>query len=113
MGHDWLRSASVSSGGIVRAGKRAAAWFLHLYCNTLFLGCKHSEQVRPLQRGLKFHRPGLADILDEAFHQPPANLRVRDLAPPEENNRLHLVAFLQKTDDVVLLKLVIVIVRRG
>src|SRR3954453_8520198 len=50
----------------------------------------------------------LRQIVDQPLQDPAADLRVRHLAAPEENRRLHLVPVREEALDVLLLELVVV-----
>src|SRR5262249_27298256 len=52
----------------------------------------------------------VAELVDEPLENPPADFRMRHLAPAEEDRRLHLVAVFEEALDVLLLELVVVLV---
>src|SRR5487761_1188308 len=45
------------------------------------------------------------DLLNQTVHHGPSNVAMRHLPPAESNGGLHLAAFLQKSENVVLLHL--------
>src|SRR5262245_17271044 len=55
----------------------------------------------------RFGDRDVGELADQPLQDPPADLRMRHLAPAEENRRLHLVAVLEEALDVLLLELVI------
>jgi hypothetical protein len=56
----------------------------------------------------RFRERDFGQLPDQTFQDPPADFRMRHLASPEEDGRLHLVPVLEEALDVLLLELVIV-----
>ena len=64
----------------------------------------------PSCRGIVSAIATSAELLDQPLEDPPPDLRVRHLAPAEEDRRLDLVAVREEALDVLLLELVVVLV---
>src|SRR5208337_466841 len=72
--------------------------------------CQDQMQSVAFLSGSKFHDPFIAEVFDQAFQNFASQSLARHLASAEEDGRLHLVAFGEEAQHVVLLGLVVVIV---
>jgi len=91
------------------SGRRRRLSFWHI----LTAGRQDGVQDGPLHARHEFHQAGIAHILDEAIDHVVAELAMGHLAAPEAQAGLHLVTLSQKTDHLVLLGLIVVLVNRN
>jgi hypothetical protein len=73
-------------------------------------GSQNGVKNRAFHARHELDDPGVANVLDEPVDDGVAQLAMRHLAAAEAQTRLHLVAVVQKTDGLVLLGLVVVLV---
>ena len=115
-----LGSRSRRLGGL-RGSRRCLRWSRCGCCSfglwrfllLLFARRQNGVQGSSFHAGHELNNAGLADILNQPVDDSVAQLAVRHLAATEAQAGLHLVALTQKTNGLVLLRLVVMLVHRN
>src|SRR6187402_1180453 len=88
-------------------------WFILFLFLLSLLRSKDRYQIRAFHFWPGFHGSNFRQFFNQSVDDRATDTLVHDLAPPEEDSCLHLVALSQEADDVILLEYIIVLVRIG